>query len=74
VVVKVAKPQQDMRFGVPTVGVRTLRTMFAAGASVLAIEGGRTILLDDEDFRRFAAQHKLSVIAIGGRTVSEVAA
>ena len=38
-VVKVAKPQQDMRFDVPTVGVRTLRTMLAAGANVLAIEG-----------------------------------
>jgi len=73
-VVKVAKPQQDMRFDVPTVGVRTLRTMLAAGASVLAIEGGRTILLDDEEFRRFAVQNKLSVIAFGGRTMSEVAA
>jgi DUF1009 family protein len=36
-IVKVAKPQQDMRFDVPTVGVRTLRTMVAAGAMVLAI-------------------------------------
>ena len=44
-IVKVAKPQQDMRFDVPTVGVRTLRTMVAAGARVLAIEAGRTILL-----------------------------
>src|SRR5262249_20926356 len=42
--VKGAKPQQDMRFDVPTVGVRTLRTMLAAGGRVLAIEGGRTIL------------------------------
>ena len=73
-VVKVAKPQQDMRFDVPTVGVRTLRTMLAAGAKVLAIEGGRTILLDDEEFRQFAAQHKISVIALGDRTVSEAAA
>jgi DUF1009 family protein len=73
-VVKVAKPQQDMRFDVPTVGVKTLRTMLAAGASVLAIEGGRTILLDDEEFRRFAAQHKISVVAIGHRTASEAAA
>ena len=64
-VVKVAKPQQDMRFDVPTVGVRTLRTMVAAGANVLAIEGGRTILLDDEEFRQFAAQHKISVDRAG---------
>jgi UDP-2,3-diacylglucosamine hydrolase len=73
-VVKVAKPRQDMRFDVPTVGVKTLRTMLAAGASVLAIEGGRTILLDNAEFRTFAGQHKLSVIAIGDRAVSELAA
>jgi DUF1009 family protein len=73
-VVKVAKPQQDMRFDVPTVGVRTLRTMLAAGANVLAVEGGRTILLDDDEFRLFAAQHNISVIAVNGRTISEAAA
>jgi DUF1009 family protein len=73
-VVKVAKPQQDMRFDVPTVGVRTLRTMVAAGASVLAIEGGRTILLDDDEFRKFASQHKVSVIALGNRRASDAAA
>ncbi|MCC7475876.1 MAG: UDP-2,3-diacylglucosamine diphosphatase LpxI [Pirellulales bacterium] len=63
-IVKVAKPQQDMRFDVPTVGVRTLRTMVAAGANVLAVEGNRTILLDDDEFRQFAHQHKLCVVAI----------
>ena len=73
-VVKVAKPQQDMRFDVPTVGVRTLRTMVAAGASVLAIEGGRTILLDDDEFRQFAEYHKLSVVALADRPASAAAA
>ena len=73
-VVKVAKPQQDMRFDVPTIGMRTLRTMVAAGARVLAIEGGRTILLDDEEFRRFAAYHKLTVMALAGRPAAEAAA
>jgi DUF1009 family protein len=73
-IVKVAKPQQDMRFDVPTVGVRTLRTMVAAGANVLAIEAGRTILLDDDEFRRFAAHHKLSVLALADRSVAEAAA
>jgi DUF1009 family protein len=73
-IVKVAKPQQDMRFDVPTVGVRTLRTMVAAGARVLAIEGGRTILLDDEEFRQFAAYHKLSVVALSGRPANGAAA
>jgi DUF1009 family protein len=73
-IVKVAKPQQDMRFDVPTVGVRTLRTMVEAGASVLAIEGGRTILLDDEEFRQFAEHHKLSVVAMSAPTAATVAA
>ena len=73
-VVKVAKPQQDMRFDVPTVGVRTLRTMVAAGARVLAIEGGRTILLDDDEFRSYAAENKLSVVALANRPAVEAAA
>lgn len=73
-VVKVAKPQQDMRFDVPTVGVRTLRTMVAAGGRVLAIEGGRTILLDDDEFRAYAAEHKLSVVALADRPAIEAAA
>ncbi|MFO0789292.1 MAG: UDP-2,3-diacylglucosamine diphosphatase LpxI [Pirellulales bacterium] len=73
-VVKVAKPQQDMRFDVPAVGVRTLQTMISAGANVLAIEGGRTILLDGDEFRKFADQHKISVVAIEKRTIVSAAA
>lgn len=73
-IIKVAKPQQDMRFDVPTVGVRTLRTMVAAGARVLAIEAGRTILLDDAEFRQFADYHKLSIVALAGRPASVIAA
>lgn len=65
-VVKVAKPKQDMRFDVPTVGVKTLRTMQQAGASVLAIEAGRTILLDREEFEAFALRHRMSVVALEG--------
>jgi DUF1009 family protein len=72
-IVKVAKPQQDMRFDVPTVGVRTLRTMVAAGAKTLAIEGGRTILLDDEEFREFANYHKLCVVAMRDRPAAAAA-
>jgi hypothetical protein len=73
-IVKVAKPQQDMRFDVPTVGLRTLRTMVAAGAKVLAIEAGRTILLDDAEFRAYAADHKLSVVALSDQQAVEAAA
>jgi DUF1009 family protein len=63
-----------MRFDVPTVGVKTLRTMVAAGARVLAIEGGRTILLDDDEFRKYAAAHKLSVVALSDRPATKAAA
>ncbi|MEM9186986.1 MAG: UDP-2,3-diacylglucosamine diphosphatase LpxI [Planctomycetota bacterium] len=63
-VIKVAKPKQDMRFDVPTVGVRTLQTMADAGAKVLAIEAGQTILLDDRAFRDFAKRRGLRVVAI----------
>jgi DUF1009 family protein len=72
-VVKVSKPQQDMRFDVPTVGVRTLRTMVAAGAQVLALEADRTILLDDDEFRRFATNYNLSIIALLDQSASEAA-
>lgn len=63
-VVKVAKPQQDMRFDVPTVGVKTLETIAAAGGRVLVIEADRTILLDEAEFRRTADRLKLSIIAL----------
>lgn len=63
-VVKVAKPQQDMRFDVPTVGLGTLRNMVAAGGRVLAIEGGRTIVLEEEAFCEFAQRHRISVVSI----------
>lgn len=63
-VVKVAKPQQDMRFDVPTVGLNTLESMAAAGGRVLAIEADRTILLDAELFHQTAERLKLSVVAL----------
>ena len=49
VVVKVAKPQQDTRFDMPTVGLNTIESMVSAKARVLAIEAGWTVLLDRSD-------------------------
>jgi DUF1009 family protein len=46
VVVKVAKPQQDMRFDVPVVGVPTIAAMRAAGATTLSVDAGKTLLID----------------------------
>lgn len=64
VVVKVAKPQQDMRFDVPTIGLGTLESMVSAGARVLAIEAGRTIIIDERDVVQFADRHKLAIVAL----------
>ncbi len=72
-IVKVAKPQQDMRFDVPTVGVGTLQTMLESGATTLAIEAGMTILLDEAPFRQFAQRHGLSVVARASQASAEVA-
>jgi len=63
-VVKVAKPQQDMRFDVPTIGLGTLRTMVEAGGRVLAVEANRTILLDREEAIDYANRHALVIVAI----------
>ncbi|MCX7699688.1 MAG: UDP-2,3-diacylglucosamine diphosphatase LpxI [Gemmataceae bacterium] len=62
-VVKVAKPQQDRRFDVPTVGPTTIRTMHEAGAAVLAIEAGQTILLDAQETISLANRWGISVVA-----------
>lgn len=63
-VVKVAKPNQDMRFDVPTIGTGTLETLVAAGGKVLAIEAGRTILLDQAATIEYADRNGLVIVAI----------
>lgn len=63
-VVKVAKPQQDMRFDVPTVGPQTIQMMTRAGATILAIEAGKTILLDEIEMVALADRANISVVAI----------
>ena len=63
VVVKVAKPQQDMRFDVPTVGCATIETMHQAGARVLAIEAGKTILIDEAETVALANRYGISIVA-----------
>ena len=49
VVVKVAKPKQDMRFDVPVVGVATIQAMSAAGATALSVDAGKTLLIEGAD-------------------------
>jgi DUF1009 family protein len=63
-VVKVAKPQQDMRFDVPTFGLLTLQTMRESGARALAIEADKTIFIDRQDVVDFANLHNICIVSI----------
>jgi DUF1009 family protein len=62
-VVKVAKPNQDMRFDVPVVGLLTITAMRRAGASALSIDAGKTLVLDGEDF--FASANEAGIAIVG---------
>jgi DUF1009 family protein len=62
-VVKVAKPNQDMRFDVPVVGLPTIEAMRAAGATCLCVEAGRTLLFDREAMVVAADEAGISVVA-----------
>ena len=64
VVVKRSKPQQDMRFDLPAVGPRTIEVMASVKASVLAIEAGRTILLDREIMLEKAKSARIAIVGI----------
>jgi DUF1009 family protein len=65
-VVKVAKPKQDMRFDVPVVGPATLEAMGEAGASVLALDAGKTLLIDKASFLRVAEGAGIKVFGMAG--------
>jgi hypothetical protein len=62
-VVKVAKPNQDMRFDVPVVGISTVDTMIRAGASCLSIEAGRTLLFDRDALLKRANDAGITIAA-----------
>lgn len=64
VVVKVAKPEQDQRFDIPTVGLRTLKTMQRAGLHMLATEANRTLYLDAPDMIAYANRHKMILVSM----------
>jgi DUF1009 family protein len=64
VVVKRSKPQQDLRFDLPAVGPRTIEVMASVKASVLAVEAGRTILLDREIMLEKARAARIAIVGI----------
>jgi len=63
-VVKVAKPQQDMRWDVPTIGIGTIESLAAAGGKTLAIEAGMTIVVEEDAVRRLAQRLGITVVAL----------
>jgi len=64
VVVKTARPDQDMRFDVPLIGPDTIRSAIKAGATAFALESGKTILMDKEELIKLADYNNLSVVII----------
>jgi DUF1009 family protein len=66
--VKVAKPNQDMRFDVPTVGASTIENLHQARARVLAIEAGKTIVIDQDQVVALADQFGLTIVALRDRS------
>ena len=64
VIVKTAKPKQDMRFDVPVIGMTTIETMKEASAAVLAISEGKALILDKDDVIRKADAYGISIVVI----------
>jgi DUF1009 family protein len=62
-VVKIAKPNQDMRFDVPVIGEATIEVMIRAGASCLSVEAGRTLIFDREALIQKAAEADIAIVA-----------
>ena len=63
-VLKLSKPDQDMRFDVPVVGIPTIETMIAAGATCLCISAGKTLMFDRDEMIALANKNKLAIVAV----------
>src|SRR5436305_2366745 len=61
-VIKVAKPNQDMRFDVPVIGVSTIEAMAAAGATALSIDAGKTLMIDGAAIVRAADEAGIAIV------------
>jgi DUF1009 family protein len=65
-IVKVAKPNQDMRFDVPVVGVSTIEAMRSAGATALSVDAGKTLMIDGDAVVRAADQADICIVGRAG--------
>ena len=66
VVVKVCKPDQDLRFDVPAIGTDTVRSMQAADARVLTVEAGKAVVFDRHQMVAMADRHGIAIVALSG--------
>lgn len=64
--VKVSKPNQDMRFDVPVIGPKTVENCCEAGVRVIAVEAGKTLILGWDEVVAACENSKVSVVAVGG--------
>jgi UDP-2,3-diacylglucosamine hydrolase len=64
VMIKVSKPNQDMRFDVPVIGIETVRTAAESGVRVIAVESGKTLLLERDAVAEFAERSNVSLVAL----------
>lgn len=69
-VIKVAKPAQDMRFDVPVIGIPTIETMIAAGATCLSVTAGKTLIFDRDEMIALADQNKITIFGSPSETKS----
>ncbi len=71
-IVKVAKPNQDMRFDVPAVGLKTLKALVDIKAEAFGFEAGKTLFLDREDFSKKADEAGIAVVGLAGDVTKEL--
>ncbi|MBL8149769.1 MAG: UDP-2,3-diacylglucosamine diphosphatase LpxI [Blastocatellia bacterium] len=63
-VVKVARPNQDMRFDVPVIGLPTIETMIKAGATAISVTADKTLIFDREHMLSLANKHSISIVGV----------
>jgi DUF1009 family protein len=69
VVVKRSKPHQDLRFDLPAIGPLTIEAMASVGAAALAVEAGRTVLLDREETLERANRARIAIVGMKDKEV-----
>jgi DUF1009 family protein len=72
IIVKVSRPQQDMRFDVPTVGPKTLQELIAGRATTLAVEAGATLMLHRAELVATATAHRVALVGVSRALLQRV--